>query len=158
MICESTNINPVSGSKLSRALRGKQYILCIDEVRFLANPSFFTGRAINQLSGLSDGPDEPFILIVSSREPLEVVFPEKLPQCNSVFQYTSTFSSLFLSVNIDAFTKKNLEDFISKKMYGLDVDFNESHLEEIWNVSNGNPRKIQEVARRIFREIVIERG
>jgi hypothetical protein len=146
MLCKSIGIEPLSGSQLSRALRGKQYIVCIDEVKCLANSSFFTGREINQLSGLSDGSEQPLILIVSSREPLEVIFPETPA-------YSSAFPGLFLRVNIDEFSKKNLRDFINSKLHQIGVNFNESQIEEIWNVSDGNPRRIQQEARRIFHEI-----
>ncbi len=63
-LCEALKIKPVCrGSKFARALDGKCYILCIDEIDIMTNEADFSGKERTQLCGLADGADTPLTLV-----------------------------------------------------------------------------------------------
>src|SRR5262245_25439984 len=72
-ICDSLRIAACRGFKLARTLRGKRYILCLDEIEKLTKEQF-SGNEREELRGLADGSDAPFKLVIASRVPLENLF------------------------------------------------------------------------------------
>ena len=75
-LCERLGTETCRGYKLTRALQGRRYVLCIDEVEKLGWEQFgFTRKVRSHLRGLADGSDAPFTLVVASRSPLAHLFP-----------------------------------------------------------------------------------
>ena len=47
-LCHELNIPTYRGNKLSRALSGKRYILCLDEIHIMTSEADFTGKERTQ--------------------------------------------------------------------------------------------------------------
>ena len=65
-LCDALSIEICRGFKLTRALRGKRIVLCLDEIEKMAWDGFTT-KVRSQLRGLADGPDAPLKLVIASR-------------------------------------------------------------------------------------------
>ena len=70
-LCEHLAIDTCRGYKLNRALRGKRFVVCLDEIeRFHGEPYGFTVNVRTELTGLADGANAPLTLVIAGRSPL----------------------------------------------------------------------------------------
>src|SRR5262245_5311925 len=75
-LCEALGIVPACrGFQLTRALRGRRYVLCLDEIEKMAWDGFTIGLR-SHLRGLADGPAAPLKLVIASHSPLSQLFPD----------------------------------------------------------------------------------
>ena len=74
-LCDELHIESCRGYEFTRALKGKRYVLCLDEIEKMAWDSF-TVNLRSHLRGLADGPAAPLKLVIASRSPLAHLFPD----------------------------------------------------------------------------------
>ena len=74
-LCDEIGIPNARGFKLKKALRGKKYVLCLDNIERMKN-KLFSGDERTELRGLAECLDDPLTLLIASRFPLNELFPD----------------------------------------------------------------------------------
>jgi hypothetical protein len=141
-LCDGLRISTCRGFRLARALRGKRYILCIDEIEKMAKDNF-TGDEREELRGLADGDDAPFKIIIASRVPLDQLFPDSLGK-------TSPLANIFPQIDVPLFTYDIGRAFITHKLKGTGVVFTPTEIENLVLSTNGHPARLQLAAADLF--------
>ena len=144
-LCYELNIEPSRRRRLTRQLQGKQYILCLDQIEKLKDESNFTKDARTELRGLADGADMPLTLVIASRSPLNQLFPESSDQ-------TSPLYNLCRRMTIDSFDLNTTKRFIQSRLRGTGIQFSEERIQQLWEISRGNPGKLQAEAQNLYEQ------
>lgn len=97
ILWDELKIETCRGKNLKRALRGKRYILCLDEIHKLTRKEHFTGDERDMLCGLADGADQPFSLVIASQKPLQDLFPDSPVR-------TSPLAGICLTLDVQPFS------------------------------------------------------
>ncbi len=143
-LCDSLNISVCRGFKLARALRGRRYILCLDEIEKMAKDRF-TGDEREELRGLADGDHAPFRLIISSRVPLDQLFPDSPGK-------TSPLANICPQVDVLPFTPDIAQAFIYDRLKSTGVMFKPTEIVNLVARSNGYPARLQQAAAILFNQ------
>jgi hypothetical protein len=141
-LCDNLNISTCRGFQLARALRGKRYIICLDEVEKMKKERF-TGDEREELRGLSDGGDAPFSLVISSRSTLDELFPDSPGR-------TSPLANIFNRVDVPPFTFDEARSFIYDRLQDTGVMFTPVEIDELISHSSGRPARLQQAAATLF--------
>jgi len=143
-LCDALSIEPCRGYKLTRALRGKRYVLCLDEIEKMAWDGF-TVRVRSQLRGLADGPAAPLRLVIASRSPLAHLFPDS-PELDS------PLAGICRPLDVGPFPPDVARAFLAQQLRGTGVTFTENELTTLLAESGGHPAKLQRAAADLYRE------
>ena len=143
-LCEHLRIETCRGYKLTRALRKRQYVLCLDEVEKMVWQGF-SAQIRSQLQGLADGPDMPLTLVTASRSSLGDLFPDS-PELDS------PLSSIFTELAVEPFTPDVAHRFLTERLADTRLTFSEDQIRNLILLSSGHPAKLQEAAASLFRE------
>ena len=150
-LCKEIGIEYCRGYDLLEATQGKQYVLCIDEIEKMRNPSKFSGDEREELRGLSDGAHMPFTLVTASCTPLEELFPDG--------QYaTSPFFNIFQQILATGFSAEVASQFLKKRLEGSSIQFTETHIQNLIEESSGHPAKLQQLAKVLYLKLSQELG
>ncbi|MCP4697096.1 MAG: CHAT domain-containing protein [Gammaproteobacteria bacterium] len=122
-LCQQFNIPSLTGYKFNRALQGKRYILCLDQMEALAGRKF--SRVRSRLRGLADGAAQPLCLVLASRSPLDVLFPENT--CES-----SSLTGICHTLSVPCFSRQETEHFISARLSATGVQFTDADRQTLW--------------------------
>ena len=141
-LCEELQIEVCRGYKLERALRGKRYILCLDEIEKMENRRF-TPDAREELRGFADGADTPLKLVVASRTPLDQLFRQS-PETTSPLAYICP------QLTVPPFTDKIARDFIRQRLNGTGISFSQAEIEYLVGSSGGHPARLRRAAAEMF--------
>jgi hypothetical protein len=141
-LCAEMNLPPLRGSKLARALRGKQFVVCLDEVEKMSNTAGFSGAEREQLRGLADG-GAPLRLVIASSVPLERLFPDSEGK-------TSPLANICQKLDVAPFTPKLAREFLSARLEGTGVCFSDEEIDRLLRQSNGHPARLQRAAGEVF--------
>ena len=115
-LCEALKIKPCRGNKFARALDGKRYILCIDEIDIMTNEADFSGKERTQLCGLADGADMPLTLVIASQKPLKDLFPDS--------PYgTSPLTGICQQIDVKPFPGDEVRRFLEYRLAGYGCEF-----------------------------------
>ena len=142
--CEKLEVETCRGYKLNRVLKGKRYVLCLDEIEQMTWDGF-TKKIRRELRGLADGGDVPFKLVIASRSPLSHLFPDSS-------EIDSPLAGICRQLELKPFSEEVVRDFIAHRLQGTGVSFNEREIEELWQESEGHPGKLQDAAYKLFRQ------
>ena len=134
---------PLRGYKLTRALRGKQYVLCLDEIEKMAWDGF-TVRVRSQLRGLADGPAAPLKLVIASRSPLAHLFPDS-PELDS------PLAGICCPLDVGPFPPDVARAFLTHRLRGTGATFTESEIAALLEETGGHPAKLQRTAADLYR-------
>jgi hypothetical protein len=137
-LCEALGIETCRGFKLTRILRGRRIVLCLDEIEKMAWEGF-TVRLRSQLRGLADGSDSPLKLVIASRSPLSHLFPDS-PELDS------PLASVCHQVDVGPFPPDVARAFLAHRLRGTSVAFTEHEVSKMLVETDGNPAKLQQVA------------
>jgi hypothetical protein len=143
-LCREIDIPESRGSDLKRALQGKRYILCLDEIERLTS-KLFTGDERTELSGLSGYANAPLTLLIASRSPLAELFPDSPLM-------TSPLANVCKQMDIGSFSQKEVRAFIETRLQPTSVQFTEAEIETIWQETQGHPARVQEMAEKLYRQ------
>jgi hypothetical protein len=141
-LCDNLGVPTCRGFKLARALRGKRYILCLDEIEKMAK-NRFTGDEREELRGLADGSDAPFKLVIASRISLDRLFPDSVGM-------TSPLANICPQLDVLPFPPVVARAFIVDRLKNTAVTFTKDEIDHIITQSGGYPAKLQEAAGTLF--------
>jgi hypothetical protein len=151
-LCHKLKIQPpCRGNKFARALGGKRYILCIDEIHLMTNEADFTGKERTQLCGLADGADTPLTLVIASQKPLIDLFPDS-PYT------TSPLAGICQQIDVKPFSSDEARRFLVYRLEGTGVSFSEDEIQELLQQSNGNPGRLQIKAAELYHRLTYFAG
>jgi len=142
-LCEALHVEECRGYQLTRALRGKRYVLCLDEIEKMAWKGF-TARVRSQLRGLADGADMPLKLVIASRTPLARLFPDS-PEMDS------PLAGICHQLDVGPFTPEAARAFLAHRLCGTGVTFGESEIAALLRETGGHPAKLQRAAADLYR-------
>ena len=146
-LCSELNINPpMRGYKLQRLLKGKQYILCLDEIDQLADDQRFTKNERDQLYSLCDGKDVPFSLVIASQIPLNQLFPDSPTR-------SSPLIGICRQIDVKPLSLPQVKAFLTNCMKETYVQFNEVQIKQLYLSSEGKPEQLLELAAKQYLEI-----
>jgi len=146
-LCDALKIETCRGYKLGRALGGKRYILCLDEIDQLTREERFTGDERTELCGFADGADKPFSLVIASQKPLQDLFPD-LPV------RTSPLAGICLTLDVQPFSGRETRDFLSHRLQGTSINFTEDQINALLEESGGYPAPLQRAAADLYRRLI----
>ncbi|MEI7770324.1 MAG: CHAT domain-containing protein [Chloroflexales bacterium] len=130
------------GWRLARALHGKQFVVCLDEVEKMTNTTAFSGAERDQLRGLAEG-GAPLRLVIASNSSLDRLFPDSERK-------TSPLANICQKMDVPPFTPTLIRTFLLSRLEGSGVSFSEEQIAALIHQSGGNPARLQRVARELF--------
>jgi hypothetical protein len=145
-LCDEIGIPNRRGSKLHKALRGKKYVLCLDNIERMTN-KLFSGDERTELRGLAEGLDDPLTLLIASRFPLNDLFPD------SPLEYSPLYG-ICLSKEMLPFSEAEVRIFIETCLRPTSIQFTVAEFEKVWQDSLGHPATVQRVAKVLFEKTV----
>lgn len=147
-LCDTLGIQCCRGMALNRALHGKRYILCLDEIDNMARAEHFTGDERTQLRALADGADRPLTLVTASQKPLRDLFPDSPSR-------TSPLADICRQIDVKPFTWNEARQFLIDRLKGTDVSFSPCQIEELLKKSSCHPARLQQLAAELYRDLQI---
>jgi serine/threonine protein kinase len=142
-LCSELEISPVRGYRLLRALRGKHYILCLDEIEKMKRDTL-TVNARAELRGLADGARAPFTLVIASRKTLNELFADK-------DDGTSPLYNICTPIIVPPFSHDEARAFIAVRLQGTGVQFSEDEIVDLLEQSQCHPARLQQAAAELYR-------
>lgn len=149
-LCRQLSIQLCRGSELATRLEGKKFIICIDEIEKmnLAGRQRCFGRAVRtHLRGLADGADRPLTLVITSRRPLNALFPDEGGQ-------TSPLYNICLPLQVRGFLPERAREFLRSRLSTTGVTFSTSEEDHLIEQSQGHPGQLQRLADGLFTRYV----
>ncbi|MBN1936356.1 MAG: CHAT domain-containing protein [Anaerolineae bacterium] len=140
-LCDLLHVESCRGFKLTRALRGRRHILCLDEFEKM-NWDGFTIKVRSQLRGLADGADAPLKLVIASRQPLARLFPDSPEQ-------GSPLAGICRTLDVRPFSAA-ARTFLLNHLQGTSVTFTEDEIANLIAQTGGNPAKLQQAAAELY--------
>jgi hypothetical protein len=144
-LCDSLEIEPCRGFKLTRALRDKRFLLCLDQVEKMTWDGF-TVRVRSHLRGLADGRDAPLNLAIASRSPLAHLFPDS-PEMNS------PLAGICRQLDVGPFSAEVARAFVTHRLRSTGVTFTEGQIDDLIAESQGHPARLQQAAAILYQKL-----
>ncbi len=144
-LCDELGIESCRGYKLTRALKEKRYVLCLDEIEKMAWEGF-TVKVRSHLRGLADGPDTPLKLVIASRSPLAHLFPDS-PELDS------PLAGICRQLDVKPFSPDIAREFLNWRLRETEVTFTEDQIGDLIIKTGGHPAKLQDEAAKLYREL-----
>ncbi len=144
-LCEELHIESCRGGKLRRALKGKRYLLCLDEIEKMTWDGF-TERVRSHLRGLADGKSAPLRLVIASRSALDNLFPDSP-------EMTSPLAGICHKLDVKPFSPDVVRDFLKQRLNGTGISFTEQQMHDVITKTAGHPAKLQSEAAALYREL-----
>lgn len=142
-LCDKLGISKnCRGYKLTRALQGKRYVLCLDEIEKMTWDGF-TKNLRSQLRGLADGGDVPLKLVIASRSPLAHLFPDS-PKDDS------PLAGICRQLDVLPFSEEVARAFLTHRLQGTGVMFSEWEIADLFAETGGHPAKLQRAAADLY--------
>lgn len=148
-LCDEIGIPTCRGFKLARALRGKRYILGLDEIEKMNRQEHFSRDVREELRGLAGSPDTPLSLVIASRSPLEQLFPDSPGM-------TSPLANVCVKLDVKPFAPKVARNFLLQRLKNSGITFTEHQILDLIERSGGHPGKLQDEAARLYNETVFK--
>ena len=147
-LCEELGLaHTLRYRNLAKALRGRQVVVCLDEIEKMKNPQCFSGDERTELRGHANGSDTPLTLVIASRSPLDVLFED------NPFT-TSPLASLCKYKPIGGFSPGTSEAFLLHRLQGNSVGFSAGQRQILYEQSDGHPGKLQAEASALYSQLV----
>ncbi len=134
-LCDELGVPAARGFRLGRALRGRNVLLCLDEVEKMTWDGF-TVDLRGQLRGLADGPDAPLTLVIASRSPLARLFPDAPG-------LTSPLANLCHPIELQPFTLAETRALVEAYLRGRGQTLAPETIEAAMRNSDGLPALLQ---------------
>lgn len=144
-LCDKLNIPTCRGYKLTRALQGKRYVLCLDEIEKMTWDGF-TKNLRSQLRGLADGGNAPLKLVIASCSPLPHLFPDS-PELDS------PLAGICYQLDVKPFSQAVVKDFVTHRLRGTGVTFSEQEIKTLFVQTQGHPARLQQAAAELYRRL-----
>ncbi len=135
-LCDKAGIPECKGFRLARELKSKRLLLILDEIEKMTWDGF-TNQVRGQLRGLAEGKDAPLRLVVAASKSLDRLFPDSADG-----NMVSPLSGICLEEIIKPWDDGITRSFIADRLQASSVQFAESEITRIIQVSRGNPREV----------------
>jgi hypothetical protein len=145
-LCDRLGISVCRGYNLAKALSGKRYIVCIDEVEKMTRKEHFSGAEREELRGLAGGDSTPLSLVIASRSPLDRLFPGS-------DSMTSPLYNICRQINVEPFSPDVARAFITTRLKGTGIFFTESQINQLIEETQGHPARLQQAAADLYRSL-----
>lgn len=147
-LCEKLGLGlTVRGLALDRALRGRQVVVCLDEIEKMTNRQCFSGEERTELRGHANGPDTPLTLVIASRSPLDMLFEDNPLR-------TSPLASLCHPYRrIGGFSQTTSEAFLMHRLQGNAVAFSARQRQMLHEQTGGHPGQLQAAAAALYHQL-----
>ncbi len=148
-LCEKLGLGlTVRGLALDRALRGRQVVVCLDEIEKMTNPQCFSGEERAELRGHANGRDTPLTLVIASRSPLASLF-------NDDPRRTSPLADLCGRPHrLGPFSQATCEAFLLHRLQGNVVAFSARQRQMLHEQSGGHPGQLQAAAAALYNQLL----
>ena len=144
-LCDALGVATCRGFQLTRALRGRRVVLCLDEMEKMGWDGF-TRRVRSHLRGLADGPAAPLKLVVASRSPLARLFPDA-PELDS------PLAGICRPLDVGPFPPAEARAFLTERLRGTGVRFAAAQVYDLLADSGGHPARLQRAAADLYRQL-----
>ncbi len=141
-LCDELGVPLCRGYKLEKALRGRQVILCLDEIEKMAWQGF-SHDIRSELRGLADGASAPLTLVIASRSPLGQVFPDSPGM-------TSPLAGLCNHLSVPPFTPPEALALTRFRLNGTGSSLPDSLVESSCRQANGHPAALQKALHDLY--------
>jgi len=134
--------NTRRGLRLARMLRGRRLVLCLDEAEKLTG-SGFSMDFLAELRGLASGARAPFTFVMTSRSPLDKLFPDSK-------QHSSPIYNIFLNFHMHYFTLEEARTLVEMLLTGSHLVIPDHEIAGAWQRSFGHPANLQQELKEVF--------
>jgi len=145
-LCDKAGIETAKGYQLQRALESHRFLLLLDQVEKMTSDEF-TNQVRGQLRGLADGNNPPLRLVVSARNPLDILFPDSEGK-----NMTSPFRGICIEETLKQWDDGICLEFIASRLraswltpVAQPVNFTEEEIAELIAESGGYPQKLMKL-------------
>ncbi len=142
-LCGEAGIETAKGYQLQRALESHRFLLLLDQVEKMTSDEF-TNQVRGQLRGLAEGTNCPLRLVVSARNPLDILFPDSEDK-----NMTSPFKGICIEEPLKQWDDRISRKFIVSRLQAdwltpipQPVNFTEAEIAELIAESGGYPQKL----------------
>lgn len=156
-LCDSVEIEPCKGYRLTRSLKNYRLLLIIDKVEKITWDSF-TNQVREQLRGLAEGSNAPLRLVIASRTSLDDLFPD-----SQNLGMTSPFTGICIEYRLKKWNEQTIRDFIASRLNSplltpdyKNITFTEDEISELINKSEGHPQKLMALCNHKFNHYLDE--
>ena len=147
-LCERLHLaETLRGFRLERALRGKRFIVCLDEIEKMVNQQHFTGQERAELRGLADGADTPLTLLIASRSRLDVLFDDDPTRTSPLHGLCGA------PLTVPYFTWEETQRFLSQRLQRNIIPFSPGHMQTLYQQTQGHPAQLQAAAADLYRHL-----
>ena len=148
-LCEKLGLGlTVRGLALDRALRGRQVVVCLDEIEKMTNRQCFSGEERTELRGHANGPDTPLTLVIASRSPLDMLFEDNPLTTSPLADLCRPYR------RIGAFSQATSEAFLLHRLQGNAVAFSSRQRQMLHEQSGGHPGQLQAAAAALYNQLL----
>jgi hypothetical protein len=126
-------------------------VLCLDEVEKMKRSSYqgFTLDFRSELRGLADGAAAPLTLVIASRTPLAILFPDSS-------ELTSPLAGLCALVNVPPFTLEEAAALCRQLLAGQGRQLSAEAISRAWEESEGRPYRLQQALKAAYARLLAE--
>jgi pimeloyl-ACP methyl ester carboxylesterase len=147
-LCDELQLpETLRGFRLGRALQGKRYIVCLDEIEKMVNQQNFTGSEREELRGFADGADTPLTLLIASRSPLNVLFDDDPTRTSPLHGLCGA------PLRVEGFSQQEALDFLIHRLRGNALQFTPEHMQTLYAQTSGHPARLQAAAADLYRQL-----
>ncbi len=143
-LADLLQIEPCRGARLARKLRGKRFILCLDEIEKMQRDRF-SAELREELRGLADGRTAPFTLVIASSVPLPDLFPDKDGE-------TSPLANICSPLTVPPLTPNEARTFLLTRLAGTGVQFADAEIADLLRQSGCHPARLHAAAATLYRQ------
>ena len=147
-LCDQLQLpETLRGFRLGRALQGKRYIVCLDEIEKMVNQQHFTGSEREELRGFADGADAPLTLLIASRSPLNVLFDDDPTRTSPLHGLCGA------PLRVEGFSQQEALDFLIHRLRGNALQFTPEQMQRLHTQTSGHPARLQAAAADLYRQV-----
>ena len=147
-LCEHAGVPQAKGYRLTRALRGKHFLLMLDEVEKMTWKGF-SRHVRAQLRGLAEGDDAPLRFILTAHTPLDRLFPDSREA-----GATSPLAGICQQIDVVPWDAATARAFIRDRLEPTPVRFREEEVERLIRESGGHPQTLMRLCHEVYARYV----
>jgi hypothetical protein len=141
-LCDTLQVPEQSFFRLDKHLRGQRFVLCLDQFECMASCKF-SRETRTAIRGLAEHPYSPIRWLITSRVRLEKLFPDTPLTSSPLANFCQT-------IEIPPFSPRETQEFLTRRLQASGVQFSPTEIEILHRDSQGNPYRIQQLAKALF--------
>ena len=142
-LCRLVNIDfddsdPLKIRNFDRTIEQHRLLLILDEIQTMTWDGFTNPVRTHIRSLANEGDSSPFRLVVATRKPLNMLFPDSSGR-------VSPFENVCLELKINSWDDSTIRAFINSRLHNNPIIFKESEIIKIIKDSQGYPQKVMQL-------------